>query len=285
MKCCSNCGGPGPFGPHKGTKDGLKSHCKKCCAEKQRAYAAKNPQVWQQWAAANAERLKARDAARYAADPEGEKARVTAYKAANPEKRDLWQAKSNLKKYGITPEEKQALFDKQGGRCAICPTLLVPGRKGMQIDHDHETGAVRGLLCAMCNVMLGDFREVPLLFEVAASYLQRGPVTGLTPQERPAGVGWLSRGTRAGNLWYLYGLTEQTFRELLDRQNGACAICLDPLGPRHGTHIDHDHRLGRDGLRGLLCRSCNLGLGHARENVSILRAAVQYLRAYLLVAA
>ena len=278
MKTCSRCGGHGPFGPSKTSKSGLKSRCQKCLAAKQRDYAAKHPETWANWATANAKHLKAKDAARYAADPEAEKVRVLAYRVLNPEKVKGWLERSNLKKYGITPAEKQALFDKQGGKCAVCGDPLKPGRTGMQIDHDHETGRVRGLLCHPCNMMLGDFRDSPSLLQAAIDYLARGLITGLTPMERPAGVGYASNGTRAGNLWYKYGLTEATFQELLVRQHGACAVCGEPLKPRHGTHIDHDHKLGTKAVRGLLCRSCNLGLGHAREDVRVLLGAVQYLR-------
>lgn len=107
----------------------------------------------------------------------------------------------------------------------------------------------------------------------------------LTPVQRPPGVGFKSNGTRAGNLWYIYGLTEQTFQELRDRQNGGCAICRVPLGPGQGTHIDHDHRLGTKAVRGLLCRGCNVGLGHAREDVGVLRRALEYLHYHSYVAA
>ena len=275
MKCCTNCGGPGPFGRSKTAKDGLKSHCKKCCAEKQRAYTVAHPETWVNWATANAEHLKLKDAARYAADPAAEKVRVQEYRVKNPGKVDLWLRRSNLKKYGITPEDKQALFDKQGGKCVICPTLLVTGRRGMHVDHDHSTGVVRGLLCWHCNVMLGNFKDKADVLQRAVVYLERGLVTGLTHQQRPPEAA--VQGSRASNLWYSYGLTEVTFQELLVRQEGVCGICRDPLQPGPGTHVDHDHKLGKRALRGLLCRNCNPGLGHVREDVEVLRAAVRYL--------
>ena len=230
-KHCTNCGGPGPFGPRTGTSDGLKSQCRKCCAEKQRAYAAAHPETWKDWSANNTAHLRARDATRYAADPEAAKARTRSWQLANPEKFKANCDRGNLVKYGITPEEKRALFDKQEGKCPICTAPLLPGRKGMQVDHDHETGVVRGLLCALCNSMLGDFRKEPAWLQAAVLYLRHGPVTGLTPTQRPSGVGYKSRGTRAGNLWYNYGLTDRSFQELLDRQGGCCA---DPPGGPHG---------------------------------------------------
>ncbi len=57
-----------------------------------------------------------------------------------------------LRKYGLTPESYDALLVEQGGRCAICQAL--PTARALAVDHDHETGAVRGLLCTSCNVRL-----------------------------------------------------------------------------------------------------------------------------------
>ena len=274
MKVCSNCGGPGPFGHRKGVKDELKSQCKTCCAQKQIAYAAQHPETWVKWAAANSERLEAREIIRYAADPEGQKAKVRAYQAKNPAKVKLWTERGNLKKYGLTPEDKQALFEKQAGKCSICFCPLVTGRTGMHIDHDHETGVVRGLLCHLCNVMLGAFAEDPARLVFAVAYLRRGLVV-LTPRSRPREAA--KPGSRAMNLWYKYGLTEEAVIELRALQGGGCGICQAPLGTGQQAHIDHDHGRGRKAVRGLLCRSCNLGLGHARETLEILRKAVKYL--------
>ncbi len=54
-----------------------------------------------------------------------------------------------LRNFGITLEDYQALLDKQNGRCAICRRL--PAKNKLAVDHDHDTGAVRGLLCPPCN--------------------------------------------------------------------------------------------------------------------------------------
>ena len=54
--------------------------------------------------------------------------------------------------YGITIEDYDRMYEEQGGRCAICRTDQ-PGGAGerFSVDHDHETGKVRGLLCNNCN--------------------------------------------------------------------------------------------------------------------------------------
>ena len=72
------------------------------------------------------------------------------------------------RKYGLTPRSYEALFLSQDGVCAICgkPKKLV-------VDHNHETGAVRGLLCGHCNTGIGRFADNAGLLERAIDYLQR----------------------------------------------------------------------------------------------------------------
>lgn len=57
--------------------------------------------------------------------------------------------------YGITPDEVSALRTAQDNRCAICGTDDPKGRGDFHVDHCHETGRVRGLLCHKCNFRLG----------------------------------------------------------------------------------------------------------------------------------
>jgi hypothetical protein len=62
----------------------------------------------------------------------------------------------NLKnKFGITVEQYDAMLAAQGGLCALCHRHERTKAKRLAVDHDHATGAVRGLLCGPCNVVLG----------------------------------------------------------------------------------------------------------------------------------
>lgn len=72
-----------------------------------------------------------------------------------------------LRLYGLTPEDYAALMEAQGGTCVTCPATGV-----LDIDHDHETGLVRGLLCRRCNVTLGLTDEDPERLERLAAYLR-----------------------------------------------------------------------------------------------------------------
>ena len=82
-----------------------------------------------------------------------------------------------MKAYSISPEQYAALFAKQEGKCAICRLPETRTRKGtlcdLPVDHDHKTGQVRGLLCAICNAGLGQFKDDPALLELAIQYLKR----------------------------------------------------------------------------------------------------------------
>lgn len=84
-------------------------------------------------------------------------------------------AAANLKsRYGLTPEERQAMVDGQGGRCAVCGCPEAESRGGkLVVDHDHQTKLVRAMLCNECNVGLGRFKDNPDLLRKAADYLER----------------------------------------------------------------------------------------------------------------
>lgn len=79
--------------------------------------------------------------------------------------RQLWH------RYRIRPEEYDRIFAAQDGRCAICGSQKPMRGDWLSVDHDHETGEVRGLLCGECNAGLGKFQDNPTLLRAAASYL------------------------------------------------------------------------------------------------------------------
>ncbi len=87
-----------------------------------------------------------------------------------------WRAKSphynRQYNYGMSVEQFDALLAAQDNRCAICGTTEWPG-KGPHVDHDHGSGAVRGILCGNCNNGLGMFGEDPARLRAAAEYLEK----------------------------------------------------------------------------------------------------------------
>lgn len=103
----------------------------------------------------------------------------------NPETARRWY-RANLERtrsyrrfrmYGVSEVEYQALVQEQGGRCAICRNPPEGRGKGgvLVVDHDHETGAVRGLLCGLCNMGLGKFADSPERLLGAVAYLRGEP--------------------------------------------------------------------------------------------------------------
>lgn len=75
-------------------------------------------------------------------------------------------------RYGLTLEDFATLLAAQGGRCAICQIPL-DGDRRPDVDHDHMTKRVRGILCHNCNVGLGGFHDSPTALRAAANYLER----------------------------------------------------------------------------------------------------------------
>lgn len=109
----------------------------------------------------------------------------------DPDRSDRRQKRRGWRKYqrrarGLTDGQYEAMLRAQGGACAICKQPPSDSRviedPVLPIDHDHETGEVRGLLCGPCNRGLGLFRDDPERLRNAARYLERVQVTDAPPR-------------------------------------------------------------------------------------------------------
>jgi len=80
---------------------------------------------------------------------------------------------------------------------------------------------------------------------------------------------------RAYSLKADYGLSLEEYNKILDKQGGVCAICLNPCTSGKNLGVDHCHKTNK--IRGLLCQSCNTGLGKFRDNRKLLNKAISYL--------
>lgn len=143
------------FQRNKQTKDGLQDWCKPCISEYRKEYRRSNLDKF-----LVVER-------EYAAQRR---------KKNLPLVQDIHR-RSHLKTtYNITLEQYEQMFTQQNYACKIC---LVPFELQVQVsrtklpyvDHDHNTGVVRGLLCSTCNAMLGMAKDNPLLLQAAIEYL------------------------------------------------------------------------------------------------------------------
>ena len=141
-----------------------------------------------EWALKNKERKEANYKKHYQISKESINANCRTYYKNNKEqikvKQKVWNEanKDSIKansrkwvlknKYNINIEERQEIYLIQEGKCAICKRHESELSKVLDIDHSHETGQVRGLLCGDCNRALGLFRDRPEFCHAAGDYLQ-----------------------------------------------------------------------------------------------------------------
>lgn len=143
LKVCNQCRLELPvsrFNSHRALRDGLNPRCKACIKSAADAYYTEN-------------REHVRD-------------------------RSKWHVLKH--RYGISREQYEELFLKQGGGCAVCGAATATSRaRFLCVDHDHETGEIRGLLCTPCNLAIGYLKDDPELLAGAARYVTQRNTEGL----------------------------------------------------------------------------------------------------------
>ena len=116
---------------------------------------------------------------------EGRIAYLRAYRKANPESE---KARSLREGFGLSLEQYQEMHDRQNGKCAICNEPETQMRsdkiKALAVDHNHNTGAIRGLLCSDCNTGIGKLKDDPKILRLAAEYLERDLGTSVTSTDQ-----------------------------------------------------------------------------------------------------
>jgi hypothetical protein len=115
-------------------------------------------------------------------------ARSKAFKARHAARLREVRLERCFRRYGMTGAQYAEMFDARGGRCDICYVAqprLKDGRRMLVIDHDHDTGVVRGLLCNQCNNALGYTRDDASILRRAADYLDK---SGSKPYRRVVAV-------------------------------------------------------------------------------------------------
>lgn len=124
--------------------------CKLCY---NREWRKENPEYDKEWCKNN---------------PESRRKTNQKWAKANPDK----ILAAHLKRaYGISLADYDELLEAQGNRCAICGMTPEENGQRLLVDHDHETGEIRGLLCYSCNVGLGHFKDNPHNLAEAIKYL------------------------------------------------------------------------------------------------------------------
>lgn len=150
MKRCTRCGESKPlteFYKAKATRDGLTHTCSNCNKLASKRYRQENPEkaaaARDRWIAEHPERVRELGA------------RARRKYRSKPEFRDKDRDQRYRSRYGITLADYDQMLADQGGKCAICEREL-----SLDVDHDHDTGEVRGLLCRGCNMRLHAFENV-----------------------------------------------------------------------------------------------------------------------------
>ena len=100
-----------------------------------------------------------------------EKRRETdaAWRKNNQDKRYVNNRPTRMRRFGLTVDQYEAILEKQSGVCALCSSP--PKKRKLAVDHCHETGRIRGLLCSNCNTGLGKMGDNIAGLERAILYL------------------------------------------------------------------------------------------------------------------
>ena len=164
-KLCPKCGQDLPFDlfhSHKGKKYNLKSWCK-ICDNTNMAERRKSDLLWAQQRNENNARYRGEN-------PEKVKEYSRKYEA-KPESRIRARERAYQRKYGLSIEQVASMLKDQNHACKICDISL-PTTTDARVDHDHQTGKVRGILCHPCNVALGLFKDSKENLAKAIRYLE-----------------------------------------------------------------------------------------------------------------
>lgn len=154
--------------------NGLCAQCKACVKKKNDVYRKTAAGKASEYRRNHSPAAIARKA-KYAAT---DKRKAASKRYDQGEKRYPVYRRSELKrKYGMTIEQFDEMLESQGGACAICgqeETHVSLGRvMPLSVDHDHDTGAIRELLCSRCNKMLGMAGDRCELLFAAIGYLRK----------------------------------------------------------------------------------------------------------------
>lgn len=151
-KKCTACGEHKPFSEfykNKGGKFGLFAKCKPCFLK-----------ITKAWHDANKERVAANRAEWRRKNIVRVRASERALRQKNIEKcREKDRRETLFRTYGITLEQKQSMLAAQGGKCKACGSPQPGSKKGWHVDHCHDTGRIRGILCHPCNAAIGNAGE------------------------------------------------------------------------------------------------------------------------------
>lgn len=157
VKLCGRCKttkSVNEFYADRSRPDGLQRKCKSCSKEQQQATLAQHREY--------ARRSRQRN-------PERHRGYKQRYVSSHPTRSREYALRT---KFGLTLEAYEQLLLSQSRACAICGVSVDDYGRAFDVDHNHTTGAVRGLLCGPCNKGLGCLKDDPERVAAALSYLK-----------------------------------------------------------------------------------------------------------------
>lgn len=178
---------------------------------------------------------------------EKENARIKAWKDSHPE-----EVKESNKRYRDTHKTERSNYNKMWAE-AHREHLATKARKYYQADPDKF----------ILRSKIYNENHIDKVRERHTMYRKKDPQKTILMD-------------KAASLRRFYGITIEEYETMVNAQNGNCAICgRNKSEFKTSLHVDHDHKTGK--IRGLLCSNCNSGIGNLRDDVSLLKKAINYL--------
>jgi recombination endonuclease VII len=214
-------------------------------------------------------------------------------------------------KYGLNAYDVERMIAEQNGVCALCGV-----RKATQVDHDHKTSLVRGVLCLNCNAALGAAGDDTRILDAARQYLSIHRDESGEAREDIVSYGKAcsrcgefkalehfprNKNKRDGHQSYCKPCLIEASREsitkhhgsrrnyLLKYRYGSSSADIDAMLAAQGNacavcrakapvHVDHDHATGK--IRGILCFNCNRLLGYVGDDLTWFEKAITYVECH-----
>ncbi len=158
--------------------------------------------------------------------------------------------------------------------CKICNLAFVPtpNSQGKFCSQQCYRASRDKSINKICKYCFSEF-QVPAARDKTAKYCSwecKQQISGKNHEN------WRG-GSQASWYRHTYSIELEDYDKVFHVQNGRCAICLTdmPGGNHNRFHLDHDHVTGK--IRGLLCATCNLGLGYFKDNPIHLMQALHYI--------
>jgi Recombination endonuclease VII len=185
LQHCSKCKQWLPESAYSPSQWGKKyTRCKTCRARYERSKYARNPEKYKararRWEKSNPEKSKQQERTWYERNRERALENANKWQKENPERRFRHKLKD---RFGLTSDQYYQLLKEQNFRCAGCLRKPSELKIRLAVDHCHDTGKIRGLLCTRCNYLLGRLEDTFEGSKRLSTYLSKP--SSVTPTKKP----------------------------------------------------------------------------------------------------